>query len=283
MAAVSEVSRIQFNTKLKLASDNRAYPYKGTAAGETRAAAGGSFNDPGYGDQWHFNNNGDRKFAETTRAGADINVEEAWRLSAGDPSLIVAIVDQGIKYTHPDLAANMWINRAEQNGSAGRDDDGNGYADDVYGYNFALGTGQLTWDVDVYNSKGENIGDSGHGTHVAGTVAAVNNNAIRRGGHSGRNGQQRRRETHVVPDIFGRQRRVGSRFGGGDPVRCRQRGVDPPVFVGLSGRSDHHRQRLHQRSPDRKTGDRLLHCNQKQRRAGSAVMKSSRTTAFRIL
>lgn len=174
LAAVSEVSFVQFNTKLQLASDNRACPYRdGSAA--TRAAAGG-FNDPGYKDQWHYSNNGDRIFAETTRAGADINVEEAWKLAAGDPSLTVAIVDQGIKYSHPDLAANMWINKAEQSGTTGRDDDGNGYADDVYGYNFALGTSRLTWDVEAYDDKGKNVGDSGHGTHVAGTVAAVNNN-----------------------------------------------------------------------------------------------------------
>ena len=174
LAAVSEVSFVQFNTKLQLASDNRACPYRGGSAA-TRAAAGG-FNDPGYKDQWHYSNNGDRIFAETTRAGADINVEEAWKLAAGDPSLTVAIVDQGIKYSHPDLGANMWINEAEQSGATGRDDDGNGYADDVYGYNFALGTSRLTWDVEAYDDKGKNIGDSGHGTHVAGTVAAVNNN-----------------------------------------------------------------------------------------------------------
>ena len=131
LAAVSEVSFVQFNTKLQLASDNRVCPYRGGSAA-TRAAAGG-FNDPGYKDQWHYSNNGDRIFAETTRAGADINVEEAWKLAAGDPSLTVAIVDQGIKYSHPDLAANMWINKAEQSGTTGRDDDGNGYADDVYG------------------------------------------------------------------------------------------------------------------------------------------------------
>lgn len=100
LAAVSEVSFVQFNTKLQLASDNRACPYRGGSAA-TRAAAGG-FNDPGYKDQWHYSNNGDRVFAETTRAGADINVEEAWKLAAGDPSLTVAIVDQGIKYSHPD-------------------------------------------------------------------------------------------------------------------------------------------------------------------------------------
>lgn len=186
-AAVSEVSFVQFNTKLQLASDNRACPYRGGSAA-TRAAAGG-FNDPGYKDQWHYSNNGDRVFAETTRAGADINVEEAWKLAAGDPSLTVAIVDQGIKYSHPDLAANMWINKAEQSGTTGRDDDGNGYADDVYGYNFALGTSRLTWDVEAYDDKGKNVGDSGHGTHVAGTVAAVSNNGVGVSGIAGGTGR----------------------------------------------------------------------------------------------
>ena len=187
LAAVSEVSFVQFNTKLQLASDNRACPYRGGSAA-TRAAAGG-FNDPGYKDQWHYSNNGDRIFAETTRAGADINVEEAWKLAAGDPSLTVAIVDQGIKYSHPDLAANMWINKAEQSSATGRDDDGNGYADDVYGYNFALGTSRLTWDVEAYDDKGKNIGDSGHGTHVAGTVAAVSNNGVGVSGIAGGTGR----------------------------------------------------------------------------------------------
>ena len=187
LAAVSEVSFVQFNTKLQLASDNRACPYRGGSVA-TRAAAGG-FNDPGYKDQWHYSNNGDRIFAETTRAGADINVEEAWKLAAGDPSLTVAIVDQGIKYSHPDLAANMWINKAEQSGATGRDDDGNGYADDIYGYNFALGTSRLTWDVEAYDDKGKNIGDSGHGTHVAGTVAAVSNNGVGVSGIAGGTGR----------------------------------------------------------------------------------------------
>ena len=105
------------------------------------------------------------------KAGCDINLEPAWELCTGDPSIIVAVMDQGVMYGHEDLAANMWVNEAEKNGQRGVDDDGNGngYVDDIYGYNFAKGEGQISyWDA----------GNEGHGTHVAGIIAAVNNNGI---------------------------------------------------------------------------------------------------------
>ena len=92
-------------------------------------------------------------------AGADINVADAWKLTAGNPEVIVAIVDEGVKYTHPDLAANMWIN-PNPSPEYGKQD--------IHGWNFVT-DGPISW-----GQKG----DSGHGTHVAGTVAAVNNNGI---------------------------------------------------------------------------------------------------------
>lgn len=58
-------------------------------------------------------------------------------------------MDQGVKYTHPDLAANMWINTQEKNGATGADDDGNGYIDDIYGYNFVT-RGAVSWDREVW-------------------------------------------------------------------------------------------------------------------------------------
>lgn len=116
-------------------------------------------NDPLLQDQWHYQNDGTLAYS---KKGADINLFKAWEITHGSPNVIVAIVDGGIDINHEDLAANIWINTAEKNGTSGKDDDGNGYKDDVYGWNF------------VDNSA--TIVPHSHGTHVAGTVAAVNNN-----------------------------------------------------------------------------------------------------------
>ena len=129
--------------------------------------------------QWHYNNTGNI-FAQTSQLGADANVYAAWQLSTGNPDVIVAVVDQGVKYDHEDLAANMWTNTAELNGSEGRDDDSNGYADDIHGFNFVDNT-TLT-----ISTKGD---APDHGTHVAGTVAAVNNNGTGVAGIAGGSGK----------------------------------------------------------------------------------------------
>lgn len=121
--------------------------------------------------QWHYNNEG---FLSGSKTGADINLFSAWDIETGKPDVIVAVVDGGIQYDHPDLLANMWVNEAEMNGAAGVDDDGNGYVDDIYGYNFVTSEGAITAHY--------------HGTHVAGTVGAVNNNGIGVAGVAGGNG-----------------------------------------------------------------------------------------------
>ena len=95
-----------------------------------------SFNDPRLKDQWHYKNTGDESLVKLIKAGSDINLEPAWELCTGDPSIIVAVMDEGVVYNHEDLAANMWINERSKNGAPGEDDDGNGYVDDIYGYNF---------------------------------------------------------------------------------------------------------------------------------------------------
>ena len=93
-----------------------------------------------------------------------IKAKEAWLLTTGSASVVVANIDTGVNYLHPDLAANMWRNPGEIAGN-GVDDDNNGYVDDVYG-------------IDTANDDSDPMDDHGHGTHTAGTIGAVGNNGI---------------------------------------------------------------------------------------------------------
>lgn len=124
------------------------------------------FNDPRLPDQWHYFNNIDNP---SSRAGSDINLFPAWEMTTGDPDVIVAVTDGGVDVDHEDLAWNMWVNEAELNGVTGVDDDGNGFVDDIYGFSFQAAEGG--------GYVGTVTADD-HGTHVAGTIAAVNNNGI---------------------------------------------------------------------------------------------------------
>lgn len=165
-ASLGSVSLVQYNSIAKKTSDCKVYSYEGPDAVTKASDSSLPFNDPSLVDQWHYLNQGNASIAKTARKGADINVVNTWReLTCGDPSIIVAVVDEGVKYSHPDLQANMWVNPTEIPGN-GVDDDGNGYVDDIHGYNF-VDDGPVTWAKN---------GDSGHGTHCAGTIAAVNNN-----------------------------------------------------------------------------------------------------------
>lgn len=118
-------------------------------------------NDPQYSSQWSLKNVGPKKF--TNNKGIDINIEPVWDLTVGSQSLIVAVVDSGINYLHPDLKNNIWINSVEKNGRAGVDDDKNGYVDDIFGYDFS-------------NKKPNAMDDLGHGSHCAGIIGASGNN-----------------------------------------------------------------------------------------------------------
>jgi subtilisin family serine protease len=117
-------------------------------------------NDPLYSSLWGMNNTGQ----DGGTAGMDIDAPEAWDLSTGSSTVVVADIDTGVDYTHPDLAANMWTNPGEVAGDS-VDNDGNGYVDDVYG-------------IDACNNDSDPMDDNGHGTHTAGTIGAVGNNGI---------------------------------------------------------------------------------------------------------
>ena len=176
LAAVESVERVQFATKV-VAPTAKITEVDPSQFAQTRAEEL-PYNDPMLSKQWHYRNLGLQETYPNAKEGADINLFPAWEITAGRNDVIVAVVDEGVCYTHVDLKDNMWVNEAEANGAEGVDDDGNGYVDDVHGYNFAH-NGRVTW---------TRSGDQGHGTHVAGTVAAVNNNGIGVAGVAGGTG-----------------------------------------------------------------------------------------------
>ena len=178
LSKLGEVSRVEYNRTLKRANESKAVPLTKAAVRQmTGSARTPAFNDPHLGLQWHMVNNGDLGEVKFI-AGADVNVEKAWDLCTGDPSVVVAILDEGIDISHPDLQANLWVNENEQ-WRSNEDNDGNGYAGDYHGYNFAAGHGVI--------STGGRY-DTGHGTHVAGVIAAANNNNIGISSIAGGNG-----------------------------------------------------------------------------------------------
>lgn len=194
LSALGEVRRVEFNRTIKRAynPDKKATPLsketlEAAKAMQTRA---GEVNEPLLKYQWDLVNrgyiydhngnmfvrdengnlvvNGETTFDQVKLgviSGADVQVEEAWKLTRGDESIIVAVLDEGVCVEHPDLKESLWENKGEIYGSHD-DNDGNGYAGDYHGYNFVRNTGFITTDA---------LADSGHGTHVAGVIAARNN------------------------------------------------------------------------------------------------------------
>lgn len=115
-------------------------------------------NDPMLDQLWGLINTGEYS------PGIDVDVRRGWEIETGSKKIVVAVIDSGVSYNHEDLAPNMWTNKAELDGVEGVDDDGNGFIDDIYGYDFA-------------NNDGDPIDDAGHGSHCSGTIGAKGNNA----------------------------------------------------------------------------------------------------------
>ena len=192
LGKLGEISKVQGNGHIQRAYKKQNYrSYISESALQQKAAsragmAGNTFSDPGLASQWHYANSGSNPFdcqnelENGSEIGCDVGCMEAWKKCTGDPSIIVAVLDEGVMNTHPDLAGNIWVNEGEEL-YADTDADGNGYKDDKYGYNFVSNTGIISW---------TEASDTGHGTHVAGTIAAMNGNGIGVCGIAGGDGSE---------------------------------------------------------------------------------------------
>jgi thermitase len=127
-------------------------------------------NDAEYEEQWGLKNTGKNSGGWFSRGveGMDIKAEKAWTITKGSKDIKIAVIDTGVDYNHEDLKANIMVNELELNGTAGVDDDGNGYIDDTYGYDFA-------------NNDNDPMDGHGHGTHCAGVIGALHNSIGIRG------------------------------------------------------------------------------------------------------
>jgi thermitase len=146
------LANLRQNSVVELADPN--YIYRATR----------SPNDPDYKKLWGLNNTGEVDTDGTTGLkGVDVNAEKAWGITTGSKNVLVAVIDTGVDFKIPDLKDNAWTNKAEASGKAGADDDGNGYVDDIHGYNFV-------------GNNGDSTDDNEHGSHVAGTIGAQGDN-----------------------------------------------------------------------------------------------------------
>jgi len=121
-------------------------------------------NDPSFPIQWGLHNTGQAEPQGAGTVHADIHAPLTWDMTTGSTNVIVAVIDTGIDYTHPDLQNNMWVNAGEIPNN-GIDDEGDGFVDDVYGVNFSTSP-----------NTGDPMDDNGHGTHVAGIIGMEGNN-----------------------------------------------------------------------------------------------------------
>lgn len=157
---------LQADPRVEYVEESQTYSFQPVDT----AAMKEDIQDAKFSDQWGLKNTGRNSGGWFSRgkAGEDINAEGVWKLTRGVKEVKVAVIDTGVDYKHDDLRANMWVNTAEQNGVEGVDDDGNGYVDDVHGYDFA-------------NKDGDPMDGQGHGTHCAGVIGALHNRSGTRG------------------------------------------------------------------------------------------------------
>ena len=189
LAAAPLVKSLQYTRYVQPVTDGMAVPFDIPALTKSEDTVPpknpDAFDDPYYRWQWNLVNDG--TLTEDAVEGADVGVRDAWRLTGGDPSVVVAVFDCAVNSMHADLADALWQNEAEINGTPGKDDDGNGYIDDKYGFNF-VGCFRITEEFASDRLDGKKVTDavqgnalnwhagSGHGTHVAGIIGATNNN-----------------------------------------------------------------------------------------------------------
>lgn len=123
-------------------------------------------NDAMYGQLWGMKNAGQKDSdGQVGIAGVDIDAEAAWDITTGNKKTLIAVIDTGVDYNHPDIKANIWTNAVEAAGTVGVDDDNNGVIDDIHGYN-------------AITNSGDPMDDHGHGTHCAGTIGGSGNDGV---------------------------------------------------------------------------------------------------------
>jgi thermitase len=165
-----QIDRIRQNQNVEYIEENQIYKTQD------------HIDDPEFSKQWSLKNTGRNSgsFFSWGKIGEDVDAIDAWEMEQGSKNIKIAVIDTGVDYTHPDLIENMWKNQLELNGTEGVDDDGNGYIDDINGWDFV-------------SNDNDPMDGNGHGTHCAGVIAASHNNIGIRG---------LMREAQVIPLKF---------------------------------------------------------------------------------